>query len=361
MVETDILSIPTSPPIELEPGPSTDDSAPVEEPVLEQSGPPPPPPAQISADIYTAIGVELRQRRELLSLNLDEIERHTHVRRQHLEAIEAGDFDGLPSPVQTRGMLYNYAGFLDLDTDVILLRFADGLQLQRLERQSSEQGKTSPSRKKRRSILPPAIRRSLSADLIVFLLVAGILIAFIIWGISSVFAQPAEPTSQPPPISDVLSTTPTPQTAGEALPIEAPVTATAAVQEVAEAPEEIFPAAVEGSIQIAVFATERTWMRVVVDGDVAFEGRTTAGAVYEFAGGQLIEIVTGNAAALRITYQGNDLGPLGAFGQAVDRIYTISGILEPTSTPVPTPTITPTPTRTPRPSATPRISPTPPP
>jgi transcriptional regulator with XRE-family HTH domain len=90
-----------------------------------------------SQAIFTTIGLTLRQRREGLSLTLDEIERHTHVRKHYLQALEAGEFTGLPSSVQARGMLSNYAHFLNLDVDTILFTFAEGLQTQRLERQAS--------------------------------------------------------------------------------------------------------------------------------------------------------------------------------------------------------------------------------
>jgi transcriptional regulator with XRE-family HTH domain len=74
------------------------------------------------------IGAQLRQRRELLSLTADEVERHTHVRVSSILALESGDFNRLSSAVQTRGMLANYATFLDLDADTLLLRYADALQ-----------------------------------------------------------------------------------------------------------------------------------------------------------------------------------------------------------------------------------------
>ncbi len=73
---------------------------------------------------------------------MDEIEQHTHVRKHYLQALELGDFDHLPSSVQTRGMLNNYARFLDMDVDAILLQFAEGLQAQRLERQPTQVDKT---------------------------------------------------------------------------------------------------------------------------------------------------------------------------------------------------------------------------
>ncbi len=85
--------------------------------------------AQESAEaIFDEVGKRLQHQRELLGLSLDDIERHTHLRQHYLQALEAGDLEGLPSPVQARGMLNNYAAFLGMDPEPLLLRFADGLQ-----------------------------------------------------------------------------------------------------------------------------------------------------------------------------------------------------------------------------------------
>ena len=78
--------------------------------------------------------MELRHNREALSLHLDEVERNTHVKAHYLEALEQGAMDKLPSTVQTRGMLSNYASFLDMDVDAVLLRFADALQARHREK-----------------------------------------------------------------------------------------------------------------------------------------------------------------------------------------------------------------------------------
>ncbi|HTX78786.1 MAG TPA: helix-turn-helix domain-containing protein, partial [Longilinea sp.] len=72
--------------------------------------------------IYNEIGQQLRQRREALSLSLDDISLHTRLKKNVLEALEEGQFDSLPSPVQARGLLNNYARFLNLDVDAVLLR-----------------------------------------------------------------------------------------------------------------------------------------------------------------------------------------------------------------------------------------------
>jgi len=82
-----------------------------------------------SGELFAELGAKLLERREALNLTREEIERHIHLRSHYLQALEQGDFDGLPSAVQTRGMLSNYAAFLDLDVDALLLNFADVLQV----------------------------------------------------------------------------------------------------------------------------------------------------------------------------------------------------------------------------------------
>ncbi|HZW04574.1 MAG TPA: helix-turn-helix domain-containing protein, partial [Anaerolineaceae bacterium] len=77
-----------------------------------------------AGDIFVQIGAELRRQRETISLTLDDVERFTKVRVHYLLALEEGRLADLPSPVQGRGMLANYANFLNLDTDALLLRFA---------------------------------------------------------------------------------------------------------------------------------------------------------------------------------------------------------------------------------------------
>jgi cytoskeletal protein RodZ len=81
-----------------------------------------------SQAFFIEMGSRLQKQRELLGLTFEEIERHTRLRKHYLQALEAGDLKGLPSPVQARGMLNNYAVFLGLDPEPLLLLFAEGLQ-----------------------------------------------------------------------------------------------------------------------------------------------------------------------------------------------------------------------------------------
>ena len=113
---------------------------------------------------------------------------------------------------------------------------------------------------------------------------------------------------------------------------------------------------VNAEVQLNLVAVERTYMRVVVDGEVAFEGRVVPGNAYPFEAENQIEVLVGSGAAIRIVYNGRDLGLMGTFGQVVNNIYLSSEIVTPTGLPTTTPTITPTPTQTAPPTATPRFT-----
>jgi hypothetical protein len=106
-------------------------------------------------------------------------------------------------------------------------------------------------------------------------------------------------------------------------------------------------------VQVYVVAYQQAWMRITVDGEIAFVGRVVPGSAYSFAGIERIELLTGDGAGLQVYFNQQDLGLLGTFGQVVERIFSIEGVQTATlafpltSTPVPTGTVTPTLTTTP--------------
>jgi cytoskeletal protein RodZ len=307
-----------------------------------------------SVEIFKEIGRELRTRRELLSLHFDEVERNTHVKAHYLDALERGALDELPSTVQTRGMLSNYATFLDLDVDALLLRFADALQARHRERNPQKQARTPGQ-----PIIPnmPPVRGFIAGDMIFGVSVAILLVGFAIWGVSRVMTIQSQREVKPtaPSISDVLLASPDSPLATVTptfLPVESfPGEATVTV--------EIPTQNVNAQVQLNLVAVERTYMRVIVDGEVAFDGRVVPGNAYPFEAENQVEVLVGSGAAIRTVYNGRDLGLMGTFGQVVNNIYTGTEIVTPTALPSPSPTITLTPTNTPPPTATSRFTVTP--
>jgi cytoskeletal protein RodZ len=339
-------------------------------------------PSEEAELIFAEVGERLRQHRAILGLSLDDIERQTHLRSHYLQALEDGNLAGLPSPVQGRGMLNNYAAFLGLDPEPLLLRFAEGLQ-KRLEAQRAARPVEKPTRPAPRKGKVPPLKRLLSADFLVGGVVVLFLGGFVLWGSLRVSAMRSEaaggtPTPTAPSIADILLD---PETATGAATGAAPeFTSTATLpasfdtQAAPSLPEETnvaggtiaatttvtvtLPASGGAPIEIYLVVRQRAWLRVLVDGEVAFEGRVAPGRAYTFQGDERVEFITGNGAALQVFYNQNDLGILGTMGEILQRVFTLEGVMTPTATltftPAPTQEATPTPaiTPTPGPSAT---------
>lgn len=338
----------TPPPI-VDAPPSLPDSNPV--PPSEDTRPIPIKPISNSpytpAMIWQEIGVNLREQREKLGLSLADIEQYTHVKIHYLEAIEAGLFDNLPSPVQCRGMLSNYAAFLSMDSDAILLRFADGLQARHGLIQSKP---VEIDPQTHRPIRKNVLRRFLTPDLVIL---GGLILVFLVvafWitrqmvlsnnlqanatipAIAEVLLNPSQASSQ-----DALSLTPISALSGGSTPVPSAIS-------VAENPATATPPPNDSPLQVYVVSRLRTYLKVTADGEVIFIGRTIPGNAYPFYGSRQIDLETGNAAALQVIFNQNDLGTLGIMGQAIKMTFDLNGVLIPTSIYTMTPTVTPQPT-----------------
>lgn len=315
--------------------------------------------------IFKELGEKLQQQREMLGFSLEEVERNIHIRLHYLQALEDGNLDGLPSPVQGRGMLQNYAAFLGMDVEPILLQYADGLQAQLFEKRATRS--ISPKNKPSRTRMAIPLRRFFLGDWMLgaFLVVA--LVAFTIWGvirISSFQSNPA-PVETVPSIAEALQATP------DTLLSETISTTDTPIAEISETelspgfvenstgqpPAEVTPATPiptisDAPVQIYVSVLRRAWMRVSVDEQIEFEGRVIPGSAYPFAGEFQIELLTGNGAALQVFFNETDLGVLGVYGEVVYRVFTPEGVQLPTATITPIPTITPMASPTPQSTGT---------
>jgi cytoskeleton protein RodZ len=315
-----------------------------------------------STVIFKELGENLKHQRELLGFSIEEVERSIHIRRHYLEALETGDLNGLPSPVQGRGMLQNYASFLGLDSDSVLLQFADGLQAQLAEKQASRS--PSPTSESSRTGINLSLRRYFPGDLVLGALLLIGLIGFVVWGILRISSlnAPQTPSATVPSIAEALLMTP--DVLGSEIPsptvlptAESPMTDLPpgiAENPTEQPPEEAtpIPTVSDAPVQIYISVLQRAWMRLIVDGDIEFEGRVVPGGAYSFAGDFQIELLTGNGAALQVFFNETDLGVLGVYGEVIYRVFTPDGMVLPTSTITPTPTITPTSSQTTQPTET---------
>jgi cytoskeleton protein RodZ len=328
-----------------------------ETPPLGES--PPQIPSKQAEAIFNEIGLTIQSRRENLGFSLDDIEQYTHIQAHYAQMIEKGEFTKFPSPVQARGMLSNYSDFLEMDTQAVLLRYAEALQTRLAAVQEAEKPKKSqPDEPATPALrLPPWFRNVVSPDMIIFGTIGVFIIFFTIWGIGRILNTQAAVGPQPtaPSLADALLPSPTP------FPTSTPTSAVTPTPELLNVgdipPEEVttIPTMIpvgQAEVQLFIVVHQRTYMKVTADGEVVFDGRALPGANLPYSGNQQIELLTGNAAALQIFYNDTDIGPLGILGEVVDVIFTRDGVLRPTATPTPTlsleqlATATPTPTPT---------------
>ena len=307
-------------------------------------------------ETFGRIGDRLSSQRESLGLSREDVENQIHIPTRYLRAIERGYLDQLPSTVQGRGMVKNYAEFLGLDPEPLLLSYADVLQ-ERLQAQRNLEPKTSRSFR-----LPLWLRRILTGPSLAGILVVLLVGAALIWSGFQVLgrnpgagdatatipgvAEVLLPSSTAPP-SPTLTRTPAPPPGEGAEP--PPQTPSPGVEEQVS-PQ---PTADQGEVQIQLIISQRAFVQVKVDGELEYSGRMGPGTVHLFGGEERVELTTGNAAGVEVIFNQRDLGVLGLYGEVVNRIFTAEGIATATPTVTPTPTVTQTPTQTNTPSPTP--------
>jgi cytoskeleton protein RodZ len=323
-----------------------------------------------SQEIFQRIGSTLRQQRDSLSLSVTDIENHTHIRSHYIEAMEAGQIADLPSPAQARGMLKNYAQFLSMNADAVLLEYADGLQTRRLENAASQQ-QVPDSKKNARTksksgtqIIPPGLRKWITPDMIVGVTAILLLVVIIVWGISQVTAtreQAVEPTALP--ISEVLLADNSTELLATLEIEEVEITRTPEEANVAnpqgnsEEPgfgdgTEAIPVLDNFPLQLYLVASQRSWIRVVADEEIVFEGRIVPGNAYPYSAEEKIDLLTGNGAGVKVFFNQKEIGILGEVGEVVSVSFTAAGMIIPTPQVPPTATATPiTPTPTPGPTS----------
>lgn len=289
------------------------------------------------------IGRNLKQARSRLGLTLDEAERSTRIRARYLDALERGDLAALPSQVQARGFLRNYAEYLGLDHQALLQRYSEEVHSQRtrpLRKAKFEEATTRPSV----SVRP----RRVSSDLILAAVITVSLLAVLIWGLGRLAASLRERAQQASPF---LIPTFTPELASAAT--DALLEQPAAVQSTATLALEFEPVLTSG-VDLRLLVERRSFVIVAVDGAEVYRGRPAPGELLEYQADDLVRVTTGNAGGLRVFYRGEDQGLMGEQNQAVVRFWTVEGAVTPTPSPTSLPSATPEPSLTPTPGFTPQ-------
>ena len=365
-----------------------------------------PPEPQIpprSTQLFGSIAERLIRQRKALEMSLEDAALISRINPQTLKLLEGMDLEQLPSPVIVRGLLLNYASALQMDGEEVLLLFADALQARRDERSAAGRGKKAPVPPPLIAVNPdrirkinwqhlgtglykrfPFLKKYLTFDLLAGSILVLALVIVVIWAAASTLSQTVgRNTFQAtlPERSEILVSGPTQAVGLEVTSSETPaVTSTATANSQTAAGGDVtqavvgvqatylitLPANADAAFRVTLRPLQTAFVQIWVDDRLAFRGRISPGADYPFNATRRVELLTGDASALRVLFNSTDMGVLGISGEVVHIIYTAKGVqtitptVTSTFTPTPRPTLTPRPsatrrpTRTPLPTATPR-------
>jgi hypothetical protein len=87
-------------------------------------------------------------------------------------------------------------------------------------------------------------------------------------------------------------------------------------------------------VSLRLQAVEAAWVRVIVDGRVAYEATMQPGEMFEWRGNQEILLRVGNAGGVRVWYNREEQQPLGGAGEVVERAWR-AGALPPSTAETP--------------------------
>ncbi|MEM9772614.1 MAG: RodZ domain-containing protein [Cyanobacteria bacterium P01_D01_bin.73] len=319
-------------------------------------------------DPLAAIGAELRQTREQKNISLESLAAQTKIQRRILVAIESGDWSALPEPVYIRGFISRIANALGLNGRDLAAKIPMAAVVQTPERPTSDFKPTAQLR--------PSHLYGIYIVLIVAA-VWGLSFVLQRSGQqrSPVPVSDAPPTVSPSPEESPSPSpkpvpTPTPEASDppsspEPSPENTPEAEASALPDpISEEPdsEEVGSSASENSsseddnpteeadastgeqseeepsleaegwmgaltfpdsetlfigtkaVNVNVQLTSRAWIRVVVDGQVDFEGVLPEGTERSWAADETLLVRSGNAGAVLLSFNGQNPEPLGEDG-----------------------------------------------
>jgi cytoskeleton protein RodZ len=265
------------------------------------------------------IGRVLEMARKQRGLTLEEAEHATKIRKRYLDGLEREDFGVLPDAVYARGFLKTYANYLGLDGEELAREMRDRRRSRRDRSVAYGAPKTSEFDKP--LINPGELtgkeRRSISWGTVLNLLVALLLLAAVVGSLYYVGlgAQSAgeDPEPQPPAQEDAAEN---PQPRAGGAPPEADN----------GAPDRPRPAAAPEPETLSVVVSvdgDPSWLSVLADGRLAYEQIAQPGFSQSFEAKREVSIKTGNAGAVGVAVNGQDLGKLGESGEVLTRDFTL--------------------------------------
>lgn len=251
-----------------------------------------------------SVGQVLREAREAQNMTLEDVAMRLRLMHRQVEAMETDDFGSLGQPVFARGFVRNYARLMGLQPETLLAR---------MEGAPAEPAPVAPAE-------PPMPSSWLTSPWLILLLL-GVLVVVAVpislyWWLNSDAGEAQHvvmPLKQesPPPVPAVTSVVPNPADAPAEVPVSPtePVVATEASVEADVPPVAASPAS---RSQLHLEFGEESWVEIKdASGRTLLRQLNPAGSSADIQGQPPFDVLIGNAAQARMTYNGRpiDLKP----------------------------------------------------
>ena len=257
------------------------------------------------------LGDKLRAERERQGLEITDIEQGTSIRALYIESIEKGEYDNLPGEVYAKGFIRNYATFLKLDADAFVQEFNEERHPEQLVAEEEQAAAEEPKDK-------PASAFTVDSDFKVRIedtakrqnkILAAVVCLLVLGGAYFLFAA-----------GDSQQVAKAPQ---ETKQVQTP--AKEAPKSEAEDKAAAAPDAKHTDVEVVAKFEDRCWTQVIADGQTIYEGTMEKGKTMNWKGKEKVSITAGNAGAVALSVNGQDLGKAGETGQVVEKVFTPEG------------------------------------
>ena len=239
------------------------------------------------------IGIKLHQIRVAQNISLDTVAAKTLISQRLLRAIEAGDLAELPEPFYIQALVKKYAAAVGASTIAF-----------EASQESIEPTNNLPQKSHRYWFNFQLRSRHLYLLYILLVVVS-------VKGITSLVERPV--VIERPAIDNT-----------DMIPETEPVPATTQANQPKSVPQFVSQSSNSESVSVGINLQERCWLKVMVDGNIAFEGVLPQGTKRQWSGQKEVTIRAGNAGGVVISFNNQQQQILGAPGQVEEITYTVN-------------------------------------
>jgi cytoskeleton protein RodZ len=273
------------------------------------------------------IGPILEKARKEKGLSLEEVEHATKIRKRYLAGLEREDYGVLPDAVYAQGFLKTYANYLGLDGEELSRELKDRRRPRR--ERGVTYGPPKTSEFDRPLINPGELaktrrgRRVFGTTTILTLLVALLALTAVVGalyyvgrGVQNSGPNPSPPSEEERAVNGSKPEADRGQAPAEEAPQKKDVSGGGAGgSDAASEPDTLrVEVSVEGS---------PSWLSILTDGNLAYEQIAQPGFSQTFEARREISLKTGNAGAVGVVVNGQDLGRLGESGEVLTKEWTL--------------------------------------